>query len=309
MQTRIGARAQAVSTERVIQRFIPEAAMYFISQQTMAVVSSRDAEGNVWASMLFGSPGFLNAETERQLRLDHILCFTATGDPVWQNLKQDPEIGILLIELSSRRRLRINGRVRQDSNSYLIEVDRFYPNCPKYIQTRNLTVTGNIMNTRETNTASGERLTPEQCKQLSRADTFFVASAHPKAGCDASHRGGHPGFIEVLNAQRLRIPEYAGNGMFNTLGNFESYPYAGLVFPDFENNRILQLTGQVEVLWHEYAKGEKEFSQPYYWEFKLESWQESVIPIELKWEFLEYSPFLPMIPMRQPVAAGGTGKS
>uniref|UniRef100_UPI003561BCDE pyridoxamine 5'-phosphate oxidase family protein n=1 Tax=Thiomicrorhabdus sp. TaxID=2039724 RepID=UPI003561BCDE len=309
VQARTRARTLAVSSERVIRRFIPDAAINFISQQTMAVVSSRDVKGNVWASILFGSPGFLNAESESQLRLEQTLCVSAIGDPIWQNLNQDPEIGILLIELSSRKRLRINGRVRQDSNSYLIEVDRSYPNCPKYIQTRNLTMSGNIMNTLETNTASGERLIPEQCEQLSRADTFFVASAHPQAGCDASHRGGRPGFIEILNTQRLRIPEYAGNGMFNTLGNFESYPYAGLVFPDFENNRILQLTGQVEMLRHEYATNGTEYGQLYYWEFKLENWQESVIPVELKWEFLDYSPFLPMNPMPQPVDAGGTGKS
>lgn len=295
IQTRIGARQQAVATERVMQPFIPETAMHFISQQSMAVASSRDENGKVWASILFGAPGFMKADHEQLLRLDRDLCLTASEDPIWQNLEQDSEIGILFIELSSRRRLRINGRVSRDSNSYLIAVDLSYPNCPKYIQTRNLTVAGNRMSAEETKTASGERLTPQQCKQLSRADTFFVASAHPQAGCDASHRGGHPGFVEVLDTQRLRIPEYTGNGLFNTLGNFKSYPYAGLVFPDFEGNRILQLTGQVEILWDEYAKDEKPLNQSLYWEFKLESWQVRVMPIELKSDFIGYSPFLPAV--------------
>jgi hypothetical protein len=80
------------------------------------------------------------------------------------------------------------------------------------------------------------------------ADTFFVASAHPEQGVDASHRGGLPGFVQVLDQHRLRIPNFLGNSMFNTLGNFVSYLDAGLVFLDFDRSQVLQLSGRPEIL-------------------------------------------------------------
>ena len=36
--------------------------------------------------------------------------------------------------------------------------------------------------------------------------------------------------MQVLDAQRLRIPDYAGNSMFNTLGNFEGFPHLVVAF-------------------------------------------------------------------------------
>ncbi len=83
---------------------------------------------------------------------------------------------------------------------------------------------------------------------IRRADTFFIATSHPEAGADASHRGGMPGFVRV-EGDRLVWPDYAGNAMFNTLGNIALHPRAGLVFPDFEAGATLQLTGRAAVDW------------------------------------------------------------
>ena len=49
--------------------------------------------------------------------------------------------------------------------------------------------------------------------------TFFIASVHAERGADASHRGGRPGFVEIRNHSTLAFPDYAGNQMFQTLGN------------------------------------------------------------------------------------------
>ena len=54
---------------------------------------------------------------------------------------------------------------------------------------------------------------------VAAADTFFIASAAPGGGADASHRGGNPGFVRVRDAATLEWPDYSGNTMFNTLGN------------------------------------------------------------------------------------------
>ncbi len=81
--------------------------------------------------------------------------------------------------------------------------------------------------------------------------------------------------------------------MFNTLGNFFSYPHAGLVFVDFDGSRVLQITGHPEILWDLDDTTEETGGTCRYWEFRVEAWQESELPLRLDWEFLDYSPFNP----------------
>jgi ferredoxin-NADP reductase len=67
---------------------------------------------------------------------------------------------------------------------------------------------------------------------------------------DASHRGGDPGFVTVVDDGRLAIPDYPGNNHYNTIGNLELDPRAGLLFVSFATGSLLQLTGRVTVDWH-----------------------------------------------------------
>src|SRR5260370_2360405 len=80
-------------------------------------------------------------------------------------------------------------------------------------------------------------------------DVLFVATGHPQRGADASHRGGNPGFVEVVDANTLRIPDYSGNSLFNTLGNLLVDPRYGMLIPNFQSGRMLQLTGTAKVTW------------------------------------------------------------
>jgi hypothetical protein len=44
---------------------------------------------------------------------------------------------------------------------------------------------------------------------------------------DASHHGGNPGFVHMMNESRLVWPDYAGNMMFQALGNIAVNPVLG----------------------------------------------------------------------------------
>ena len=68
-------------------------------------------------------------------------------------------------------------------------------------------------------------------------------------GVDISHRGAPPGFVTIEEDGALVIPDYNGNGFFNTLGNLLLQPKAGLLFPNFETGEALQLTGATAVVW------------------------------------------------------------
>jgi hypothetical protein len=68
-------------------------------------------------------------------------------------------------------------------------------------------------------------------------------------GSDVSHRGGNPGFVEVLD-DRLVWPDYAGNLMYMTLGNLELNQAAGLLFLDWATGDALHLTGRARIDWN-----------------------------------------------------------
>ena len=69
---------------------------------------------------------------------------------------------------------------------------------------------------------------------------------------DTNHRGGPPGFVRVVsndsNGVVLVYPEYSGNRLYQTLGNLQTTPQAGLVFPDFDTGNVLYVTGTTEIL-------------------------------------------------------------
>jgi ferredoxin-NADP reductase/ferredoxin/predicted pyridoxine 5'-phosphate oxidase superfamily flavin-nucleotide-binding protein len=161
------------------------------------------------------------------------------------------------MEVTTRRRNRLAMRVAAASNGSIeLTVDQAFGNCPQYIQTRLLSYVRSadapfVSPPPEIVTA----LDVEARKLINDADTFFVASAataddsDPTLGADVSHRGGRPGFVRIDKEGTLTVPDFTGNFHFNTLGNFAVYPKAGLLFVDFETGDLLQLTGEVEIIW------------------------------------------------------------
>jgi len=294
VQARLNETDMAHMNGGIISDSIPNGALHFIERQAMVVMGSIDSQGHVWASVLFGQPGFIRAIDIRTLELNLLQTGSSTDDPLWSNLETNANVGLILIELGSRRRLRVNGYLRKvTTECYRIDVKQAYPNCPKYIQRRHLKKAQQPANKHVDSAKHGIFLKSDQKKLIANADTFFVASAHPDHGVDTSHRGGQPGFVKVLSDTLLRVPDYVGNRMFNTLGNFQSYPHAGLIFIDFEDNRLLQLTGKPKILWDLDDPNEETGGTQRYWQFEISAWQEGKTPFNIDWELLDYSPFNP----------------
>lgn len=296
VQERVGVLSDAEKTAKVIHDSIVKGALRYIGQQPMAVFGSIDKEQNIWASVLAGKPGFIQAVDERTVTLDLTKMAHNLYDPFWENIKHHPEVGMLVIELPTRRRLRVNGRITHVSDQLLrFEVAESYPNCPKYIQRRHVTMNRVGSDEAAPKAEQGEALGPEQRALITKADTLFVASAHPERGVDASHRGGNPAFVRVVNERTLRIPDYQGNSMFNTLGNFVVNPRAGLIFLDFERQSTLQLVGRPEILWNLDDAADETGGTNRYWEFHIDRWLETHNGHPLEWSFMDYSPYNPKI--------------
>ncbi|VAW67545.1 hypothetical protein MNBD_GAMMA09-2264 [hydrothermal vent metagenome] len=318
VQRKLGTSEMAKKSARMITPGIPPGAISFIEKQPMAIIGSLDLNGRVWTSVLLGLPGFIQVTGESTIEL-HVnsLCLNK-DDPLWQNIKHHPYIGMIIIETGSRRRLRINGRLNETDHNkiepnklepnktnnnateyrYQVLIDQAFPNCAKYIQKRHIKKAALFQNKKHSADKTGEQLQTQQLQLISAADTFFVSSIYTDNSgtdktLDTSHRGGTPGFIEILNSRQLRIPDYPGNNLFNTLGNFLTNPRAGLVFIDFENKKLLQLSGQAKIIWRIDNTSLKTAGSLRHWEFTVERWRESVIPFDIEWAFLQASAFNP----------------
>lgn len=241
IQRRAGVADKAARIGHVLRQEIPTLAQGFLLAQPWIVLGAADADGRHWATILQSTPGFARARDARTVILDAEIPF---DDPLAGSLVLGAEVGLLAIELATRKRIRVNGRVAA-LDPLTLTTDQVYSNCPKYIQAR--CITGEL----KMQPSVAERaltLRSQDRERIQTADTFFIASGVAGEGADASHRGGRPGFVKVED-NRLSWPDYSGNMMFNTLGNLTRNPAAGLLFVDFERGDLLHLTGRARIDW------------------------------------------------------------
>ena len=92
----------------VIRDYMPEQHQAFFAALPFMVVGLADQNGHPWATTLSGPPGFMHSVDERRLA---IKAWLDPGDPLHSCIRDDASIGGLGIELSTRRRNRINGRI------------------------------------------------------------------------------------------------------------------------------------------------------------------------------------------------------
>jgi predicted pyridoxine 5'-phosphate oxidase superfamily flavin-nucleotide-binding protein len=216
----------------------------FLADRRFAAITARDAEGTLWTSPLVGPPGFLRVAAPAVLE---VRARPVEGDPLC-HLPTPQPVGLIVIEYGLRRRLRINGTLVHTGPAGLrIDVAEAYGNCPQYIRPRSLHQHPEAAHS-PSPVRRGLTLTEEDIALIGRSDSFLIGTVHPRRGADASHRGGAPGFVRVVEGT-LRWPDYPGNNMFNTLGNLEADSTAALLFPDFATGRSLHLSGRATVRW------------------------------------------------------------
>ncbi|MGI9431268.1 MAG: pyridoxamine 5'-phosphate oxidase family protein, partial [Myxococcota bacterium] len=259
VQSMLGVRESIEPWARkVVRSFLPEEHREFYAALPFLVLAARDERDRPWVSLVTGKPGFATSPSPGALRIQ---ASVARGDGLEHALGNGSKLGILGIELATRRRNRLNGRVSDaDETGFAVEVDQSFGNCPQYIREREWRVAEPASAGR-----AAERhsiLSAEMAAWIEGADTFFIGSGFagedddPRSGMDASHRGGEPGFVRVENDRVLTFPDYAGNNHYNTIGNLVVDSRAALTFVDFGTGSLLQLTGRAEIDWDSDAVAE-----------------------------------------------------
>ncbi|MFD3751785.1 pyridoxamine 5'-phosphate oxidase family protein [Streptomyces cyaneofuscatus] len=295
VQHRAGLRDPAAGSLRAIRDAVPDAAAVFLARQPMIVIGAADASGRLWSTLLTGEPGLLGVPDPKTLTIG---ALPAPDDPLGPALREPgTRVGMIAIEPATRHRIRLNGTSVPEAGGVRVALDQVIGNCPKYLQKREYALLPPDRGGRRAVVRRGEALTTVQQLTLATSDSFFIATASPDGDADASHRGGNPGFLQVVSPTRLRWPDYAGNAMFLTLGNLELRPQAGLLVPDWETGDLLQLSGTAHTVWDGAEAAAVPGAQRIV-EFRIEAVQETQDAVRLRWSDPDFSRFNP------PVAQG-----
>jgi uncharacterized protein len=246
VQQRAGVRATADEVSDGITDYIPERSREFLERRRFAVLGTVDSHERAWASVVTGEPGFISVTGPQSLTLNSL---PPAGDPLIENLARHSHVALLAIDFLNPRRVRANGAGIIENDAIHMETNQVYGNCRRYIQERIFVGPRPIDPARAVAATRSSSLSRAQSDQITRADTFFIATDHPVGGADLSHKGGDPGFVRVIDARHLSFPDYNGNSMFNTLGNITVNPLAGILFVDFDSGRTVQLTGRGSIDW------------------------------------------------------------
>jgi predicted pyridoxine 5'-phosphate oxidase superfamily flavin-nucleotide-binding protein len=237
----------------VIRDYMPEQHRAFFAALPVMVVGLADQNGHPWATTLSGPPGFMNSADEKRLVIN---AWPDPGDPLRSCIRDGAPVGGLGIEFSTRRRNRINGRIENCTigKGFSIRVQQSFGNCPKYIQARN--ERPRLCSRPAPESRMAPHLGDNEISFIAEADTFFIASRSAQLdqmessqGLDVSHRGGLPGFVQVVSRTELCFPDFSGNLLFNTLGNLEADSRAGLLFIDFQRGGMLHIIGRARISW------------------------------------------------------------
>ncbi|PYH45096.1 putative oxidoreductase, FAD-binding [Aspergillus saccharolyticus JOP 1030-1] len=243
---------------------------YLLRTAPLLAIGTTDREGRPWTSIWGGEKGFARPTSQTTVELSapvdgrhdpvaDILLKSPGGDVINSERRTKLMSG-LVFDLENRRRVKLHGRTTEgslDSNSGLdqvelahltLHIDASLGNCPKYMNKKQI-----IPALPDPKPVSNSpQLPPLAVDLLNRADCFFMSSSHGMTDMDTNIRGGSPGFVRLVSNEPhgavFAYPEYSGNRLYQTLGNLQTDPRAGYVFPDFETGNALYVTGETRIL-------------------------------------------------------------
>ena len=255
LQTRAGVREEAEKRgQRMLSAQLNEQQRQFFPQLPFLLSAHTDEDGQPWAGLINGQPGFIAiGEDDKACTLD----WHRASNPTQVRVQAGNPLGLLGIELATRRRNRLNTTViADDADRWHLSIDQGYGNCPKYINERPWPT---ALFAGKYTLCENRGLSDNALSLASTTDTFFIATSSGPAipdghtqssawGADVSHRGGDPGFLRWEDG-KLKFEDFPGNNMFNTLGNITQYPRCGILVLDFCSGDIIQLAARAEIVY------------------------------------------------------------
>ncbi|OCL03712.1 hypothetical protein AOQ84DRAFT_392093 [Glonium stellatum] len=259
-------------------------ASFMLQKAPLLAIGTVDDQGQPWTTLWGGEPGFsqplgasiIGTRTLVDRKYDPVIQILVGGRSDGEVVKGEgcgKMVSGLAIDLMTRKRVKLYGRmiaaalsqISEDENDkdkvpkgsdgpthgqvqLVVKIEQSLGNCPKYLNKKDIRpaiISSKLL-------SQSPKLSPEALALVGKADMFFISSYNSEYDMDTNHRGGPPGFVRVFSndeaGSELVYPEYSGNRLYQTLGNLQTNPVAGLVFPDFETGDVLYATGTVKIL-------------------------------------------------------------
>jgi predicted pyridoxine 5'-phosphate oxidase superfamily flavin-nucleotide-binding protein len=92
------------------------------------------------------------------------------------------------------------------------------------------------------------RITPDLGRFIAAQTSVFLATANRDGQPYVQHRGGPPGFLQVLDDKTIGFVDFAGNRQYITLGNLVDNPKAHLFLIDYVHRRRVKIWGEARAV-------------------------------------------------------------
>jgi len=275
---RWGTQAGGAAFDQKKKSYLTEQAREFLAQQSLCVIAGLDSHGQPGGLLVLENPGFVQTPDEQTCLLRLSKRYETTR-PL-ERLRSFfpgiyPDLGLFFICHSTRERLCIQGTAELlfldlppfsgfadtfTSTWLLLHVRQAFFHCPKYIKTR---IPGLTTADSPAHSAlwRGEHILNCGYGIVSKAIRAFITkqalcylcTVNQQGHCAVNHRGGAPGFLAMLPPHHdapggmVFLPDYAGNGAFEAIGNVLETGKAAILIPDFASHIALCLSGSARV--------------------------------------------------------------
>lgn len=262
---RWGTQEGGAAFDRKKRSFLTGEAREFIAQQMMCVIVGPDQNQRPCGLLVAGQAGFVEIPDEHTCLMPVHRRYEDLS--IVQGLRQAYESGLRVrmalcfLQHTTRQRLCVQGEVEIPpifSTEFLwlrLQVSQAFFHCPKYIRTRvpGLHVPGEKIWLQQDGQVY-DRLTAATCAFLDRQVLCYLCTIDRYGQCAVNHRGGAPGYLVTLAPDNLTpggailLPDYAGNGAFEAVGNILETGRAALLVPGYADQVALCISGEAAVL-------------------------------------------------------------
>ncbi|MDQ6662167.1 MAG: pyridoxamine 5'-phosphate oxidase family protein [Chloroflexota bacterium] len=270
-RTRWGTHESAAVFDRKKTNYLTDKAQAFIEEQAFCAIAGIGPDGHVCGMLNMSTPGFV-------VILDQHTCLfhIDTRDhhlSLVQGLfhASSAKLGLFFITHATRERLCVQGRAEiihtEDKGSeasslgVILHVEQAFFHCAKYIKTRvgGLTMAPTAPLEQQWQILTWPKysvnaLLDEARSFIHKQNICFLCSIASDGQCAVNHRGGAAGFLvtqaptQVAPGGTILLPDYAGNGAFEAIGNIFERPQAAIVIPSYSTMLALCVSGAARVL-------------------------------------------------------------
>jgi len=93
-----------------------------------------------------------------------------------------------------------------------------------------------------------DRLTPDEQAFIETRDSFYMATVTENGWPYVQHRGGPPGFLQVLHPGQIGFADFRGNRQMLSTGNLAADDRVSLILMDYPRRERLKILGHARVV-------------------------------------------------------------